>query len=490
MAREKKVYPNNFATKFGAGSMAMMNVAGAALMTSTFMLYLTDYAGLGAWGASLATVVLLIGRIVDAVNDPLQGMIMDRAKTTKFGKYRRFCLNSTIITALSIIILFNLPKSFTGSPVLVTIWVLVFYLAYDFGTSFFANIALIQTVSDSDVVRSSLLTWARVVGTVIAVPMSFFISSVMAVNAGVNDLHKSFGITTIIWILPIAIISILGTLLIKEGKSSVKEQDDSKISFKDFFRMIKQNKPLQVVLSAALFVGFVWTLLFATGSYYIKWAYCADFVTGEVDNAKYGMLAGMMGLMQLIPILGAAMLSPFLIKKLGSAIKVLKVSLVITSVMCLVMYILQLVGLLQTNITIYVIVQFLIQFGVGLLNIPAMSLSMEAMDYNLYISGDSKSGMVAAATRLLEKLQGALSASLIGFVLVIVGYSVDSKTGAFLGDLSAIPGMLNNFMLVSGLVPAVLCFIAILIYRKYPITNEVRAEMKAAIAAKKSTIKG
>lgn len=61
----------------------MLSVAATALMQTKFMSYLTDYARIGAWGATLGTVLLLVGRIVDIINDPLQGWIMDNAKTTK-----------------------------------------------------------------------------------------------------------------------------------------------------------------------------------------------------------------------------------------------------------------------------------------------------------------------------------------------------------------------------------------------------------------------
>ena len=38
---------------------------------------------------------------------------------------------------------------------------------------------------------------------------------------------------------------------------------------------------------------------------------------------------------------------------------------------------------------------------------------------------------------------------------------------------------LNWFIVIMGLVPAVLGIISVLIYRKYPVTNAVRREMKS-----------
>ena len=80
-------------------------------MTSMFMLYLTDYSGIGAWAAVLGTVLLLVGRIVDTVDDPLQGWIMDRTRPGKFGKYKPYIILSILLTAVALLALYCLPEA-------------------------------------------------------------------------------------------------------------------------------------------------------------------------------------------------------------------------------------------------------------------------------------------------------------------------------------------------------------------------------------------
>ena len=72
-----------FKEYFGTAAMGLTDGLSAALITSFFMIYLTDYAGLGAFGAVMGSSVLLLSRIFDAVNDPIEGWIMDRAKVGK-----------------------------------------------------------------------------------------------------------------------------------------------------------------------------------------------------------------------------------------------------------------------------------------------------------------------------------------------------------------------------------------------------------------------
>ncbi len=124
----KKVKDPNrlrFADYFGTTAMAVCEGITAALMTSWFMVYLTDYAGLGAWGATLGTALLMFGRLFDAVNDPIEAWIMDRAKVGKHGKYKPFILLSTLMMMLGVSALFFIPEGITGNPVLVSIWVIV-----------------------------------------------------------------------------------------------------------------------------------------------------------------------------------------------------------------------------------------------------------------------------------------------------------------------------------------------------------------------------
>lgn len=75
---------------FGATALSTVNGLCTVFMSSMFMQYMTDYAGLGAMGATLATSLLLFARIFDAVDDPVQGLLMDRGKRTKIGKYKPF----------------------------------------------------------------------------------------------------------------------------------------------------------------------------------------------------------------------------------------------------------------------------------------------------------------------------------------------------------------------------------------------------------------
>ncbi len=115
MRKNKVKNPEAVGAKECIGVTALSTMGGVAaiFMSTMFMQYMTDYAGLGAWGASLATILLLVARLFDAVDDPIQGFIMDSGKVGKHGKYKPFFMISIIMTAVGTILLYALPDGIT-----------------------------------------------------------------------------------------------------------------------------------------------------------------------------------------------------------------------------------------------------------------------------------------------------------------------------------------------------------------------------------------
>lgn len=485
--KSKKKYPQDFKTMFGLSTMGLMSVAGASFMTSLFMLYLTDYAGIGAMAAVLGTVLLLVGRIVDAADDPLQGWIMDSARVTKIGKYKPFCLISTVTILIAIIALYNIPAAVVKSPALIVLWVVLFYLIYDIGISFYAAEPLKQTLSEDMNVRAQMAMWPRIVGMLGAVPFAFFLAMTTGLNQRIGNMNRAFSLMTIILIVPIALISLIGTLLVKEGKySHFETEKQPKLSVKDIFLMLKTNEPLKAQFWAVLFSGFIWTMVFATATYYVKWAYCADLATGAIDSGKFALFTTIMGAMQMLPLLLGAFIGPVLIRRLGDLVKTAKLSMMASVVIGVLFFIMKLVGLLELSPAIFFSMLFLQLLATGINFVPGMNIWLECMDYGVYKTGKTTSALVDAMRKFLEKAQTALSSAMVGGILIAIGYQVDSVTDTYVGDLSAIPGMLNWFMVVSALLPAMLALVAYLIYRyKYPITPEIRAEMVQELKKRK-----
>lgn len=465
-------------TYLGATGMGACDGITSALMTSWFLVYLTDYAGIGTYAAVLGSIILVVARVFDAVNDPLEGMIINRAKASKLGKYKPFILLSVLMTAIGVCSLFFIPRGVAERPVLVTIWIILFYLIYDVGYSFYTPNLLLRTLTLDDGQRGKLMIGPRILGIAMGMISSSIVNIATNINEDIGNMHTSFGLTVLAFVGGFAIVSLLGTAALKEKYHSTSEEEGTDVTIKDFFTVFKGNKAMRVQITSSIFSGFIWNFLFATMLYYIKWGLCTDLTTGIVNQELYGTMSMVASLLMLIPlIIGTAIANP-LMKLFKSAIRLRKVLLLTEAISGGVMYILHLTGVLSAAPMLFLACAAVTTFAIGICYIPDAVIEIECMDYETYLNGKDRSAVMYSFGKFLGKAQSALATAVIGFLLTAIGYVVDSETDQFIGELSAIPGMLNGFVVICGLVPCVCGLIAWFIMRRYPITDAIRAEMK------------
>lgn len=475
----KKVKDPNrlrFKDYFGATAMAAVEAVGACIMTSLFMMYLTDYSGLGKMGAVLGSTVLVFARFFDAVNDPLEGWLMDRAKVGKHGKYRPFLLLSTILIAVGLIGLFSIPGGENANIVVVGAWVIVSYLLYDVGVAFFALNPMLRTMTINPDERGKLLIGPRMMSMLVGMVGAALISIISGVNESIGNMQTSFTIVITGFVGVGAVISVIGLALVKEKYHAEPDSED-KVKLTDIFGMLKTNGALRIRLLDALFSGFIWTFLFATMNYYVKWAYCADLTTGAVDTAKMGILTLIAAMLMFVPLIIGTFIATPLMKKFGSPIKFHRFLILAQSIPCLVLFVLEIIGVLRMSPIPFFACAFVVTVAIGADFIPGETLNIECMDYEIYKNGRDRSALCNACNKFLNKAQSAVSTVMVSAVLMAIGYEVDSVTDTFLGDLSAIPTMLTWFIVVMGLIPGILGIIAWLFLKKYPVTDEIRADM-------------
>ena len=141
----------------------------------------------------------------------------------------------------------------------------------------------------------------------------------------------------------------------------------------------------------------------------------------------------------------------------------------------------QMVGLLTTVPALFFITLFIMATGVGSDFVPQSMVEMEIMDYNIYKTGKDRSALTMVVGSFIVKAQSALSAAIIGAVLMAIGYNVDPVTSEYMGELSQIPTMLNWFIVIMGLVPAILGVLSALILRAYPIKDDERRKIRECL---------
>lgn len=475
--------PNKLTGKsyLGASLLSSTNGLTASLMSTFFMLYLTDYSGLGAYAASLGSAILVFARVFDAVNDPLEGWIIQRAKPGKNGKYRNFTWLSLLLSTIGVILMFWIPQAIVNTPVMVTIYIIVAYLLYDIGGSFFVPDLIYRSMTLDEKERGRMYVWPRMVVMLWGMIASAMISIVTAVNVAIGNLHTSFGITVCIVTVLAAIVSFIGSLMIKE-KYIAAEEEAERVGIKDMLLILKENVPFRIKLCAGLFGGFVYTLMYATSTYYAKWAYCADLTTGAVDTAKFGTYTLLISMISFTPLIVGTFVGNPLTKAMKEPQRAMILLYAIQGGSLGLLFILHIIGLLPKMPVIFFVCLVIAAFAMGAIFPPQGIMNLETMDYDIYKNDKDRAAIQNAVSKVIEKAQSALATAIVGMSLTAVGYIVDSETDVFLGNLNKMPVMLTMFAVIFGLAPLFCSAMAILFFRKYPINNKVREEMKAALA--------
>ena len=467
----------SFRDHLGVTLLAVLEGAAGALMTNLFMLFLTDYAGLGSWAAAFGTGLMLVSRILDGFSSIAGGMVIDRAKSTRFGKYRPFFLLSILETVIGLTAMFLIPEKLSPFPVWAGVWIVLFYIVYSAGFAFSASMPLYRAITDNPEGRRKLLIGPRMAMLAVGVVSSFVLRAIAAVNQTVGNMHTSFGIVIAVLMASSGLLSLFGLYLVREKQeaddgSGSPSAEDERVRFREVFTLLKQNDALRIRVFSMFFSGFVWSLLFAAATYYLKWNFCTNLETGEVNTTLLGTLSLIQGMCAIVPMIIGTFVAGALMKRAGGAKRITLILLAVQTAACGILALLHFTGLM--NPVFFTILLVIVSSTIGLSYIPSGVMNMEIMDYQVWKFGTDRSALCSSFEKFISKTQQALSTSMIGGLLILIGYEVDSVTDTFLGELSSIPRMMDGMALIMGLIPCVFGLISFLIMLKYPNMEEMR----------------
>lgn len=477
--------PDSFRNILGFSTVIFSNTF-ATTVLGIFMLFITDYSGIDSlvgqvgYAAGFATIFLLLTRIVDAVDDPLQGWLMDSAKESKFGKYRTFGIIGTILVTVGAIMLFALPTAVKAAPALLWVWCIVGYLLLETGSAMSIATPILQKSTTDAKVRTKITSFIRFAIVIAAIPATFFVTIVEAVAANGGDLGATATKIAVIFALAFAAITFIGIALIREPfhPAAVSGEEKKKLGVKEIGTMLKVNKPMWAH-NIAYFIGNMnYTISASVMAYFLKWYFCADLTTGVVDGVTFASLTGIYGLVTLLPNFLAPLTSPLLIKFTKSVDKAMQFCMTMIAVLFVIVYLLAITGILKTMPIVFFLLYFLIMMPSGMGAIFNLLLNIDCADYAEYQTGMNMTAITNSVSNVCTKAQNAIGGVIPGILLMMVGYSVDSVTGAYVGDLAKLPQMVSGLSVVAALIPAVLALTCALLYKfTYKVTPEFRQEI-------------
>ena len=438
----KKIDKNNdisIKTLFTYSSGSLGNNMIYALINSYLLIFLTDNFGVGA--AAVGTL-FLVARVIDAITDPIMGVIVDNTNT-KIGKSRPYLFAIPIFISITTIMCFSTPDLSYNNKI---IWIYVAYILW--GISFTAMDipywSLSANITRSSEGKTKIVTSARTVayvGSFIIFTLTIPLVSLLGSWTKVAIIYVCFA-SIFIWITAFGI---------REINTSDTTKKKEKQGFKQFINLLKTNKPLRIVLLSMLVLELSGSIKNTISIYYIKYNFNSEMMIPVVSSI--GMVASILG----------GLISPYLTKKLGKRNTAL-LGLLVSAVGSLLIFILSYSSLYKM-----IVINFICGVFDGAGYITLTSMVADCVEYGEWKTGHRSEGMIFSLNIFKSKISSAIGGSLCGYILAYIGYEANSYQSIF---------TLNGIHIIQTIIPCVIIIISFLLLRRY---NLSEAEYEAIV---------
>lgn len=263
-----------------------------ALVATFFLTYVQYAVGLSVAQFSVIGIILIIGRIWDAVNDPIMGAIIENTKS-RWGKFKPWILIGALLTAVVIVLMFNWRPMGNGGWNYVIFFAVIYFLwEIAFTMNDISYWSMLPALTTDEKERNNVTTLAVVFAGVGA----------FAANAGINFLTvgnaiKGYSMVSIIIAIFLIGCQLLTVFGVKQtvqttgdlATSSEVNKAAEKVTIKKMFRVIKNNDQLLWIILAMLLYNFGSGLLVALGYNFIYMELGYDGFLALVFVACFGV---------------------------------------------------------------------------------------------------------------------------------------------------------------------------------------------------------
>ncbi|BCX13217.1 MAG: MFS transporter [Thermosynechococcus sp.] len=454
--------PLSLSTKLAFGAGDLGTAITANLQVFFLMVFLTNVAGLNA---GLAGSVLMIGKIWDAMNDPIIGYLSDRTPVGKWGRRHLWMMAAAIPFGLSFFLNWWVPT--TDQGLLFGYYVLIGLLFNTFYTA--VNLpytALTPELTEDYNERTSLnsFRFAFSIGGSIG---SLLLAQVVFQN--IPDPQAQYlilgGIAAVLSVLPIY-WCVWGTRQrVQAFERRIPTPEQRHLPLKTQLRLVFSNRPFLYVMGIYLCS---WLAVQITAS--LIPFFIGDWL--QMSAAAYTQVA--------LTVQGTAMIMLFVwsavSRRLGKkAVYFMGMSLWIIAQAGL--------FLLQPGQTALVyICAILAGFGVATAYLIPWSMIPDVIDLDELQSGQRREGIFYAFMVLLQKIGLALGLFLVGQALQGAGY-ISTVAGAPAPVQP--PSALLAIRIAIGPLPTFFLIVGMILAYLYPITHAVHQGILLQLHAKR-----
>lgn len=417
------------------------------LIQAIWMYYLlyfyTDVFGISGTAAG---TLLLVARIWDAVNDPIMGVLADRSKVRKTGKYRPFVLIMPIPLIIFAVLSFTTPNLMTTGKL---IWAYVTYIGT--GMAFTAygvpHQAMLSTLTHDPDERNSMVSIMAFLSTAAYTVASYFALPLVSILGHGSDKAGFRNMMIVVCIVAegCALITFFAT-----KERYIPETEAASLS--DMAKAISSNKPLLILMISMLIGSIASMIPSAVGAYYII------YNLGRSDLVGLGLSIATVG-----SLVGVAM-SPMVMKWLGD-IKTILLAYGFILVVDLISFFFA-----PSSIPLFLVLVVLHGFAASMPSVVISANIVSTSDYAEWKTGVRCDGTAFALQNFGTKFGQAVAGGIGGFLLGMTGYVAGAETQS--------SATISGLAIVRFIVPAVLGVFAALVMLAYPLTTEKKAEIR------------
>ena len=424
-------------TKLSYGLGALGKDFACAPIYIFLMFYFTDVAGLSA---AFVGTIFLAARIIDAVTDPMMGVIVDNTRS-KFGKFRPWIVIGTMLNAIVLVGLFS-THMFEGTTLYIYAAAAYILWGLTYTIMDIPYWSMIPALSSERQEREKLVVWPRLFAS-----LAWFITGTYGLHI-VGELgngNQGDGFFNVAML--IAVLFVMSAFLIarnvKEKAAPVNAKPAEKFSFKDVLTIIGKNDQLKALIGTVLSFQIANLLVGGFAIYYFSYA---------LGNAElFPVYMAVAGAAEVAGVFLFPRIAAFLPRKL-----LWPIACGFPIISCVLLLLMGFIA--PANALMIGMAGAAIKFGVGIANALQTVMLADVVDYGEHKTGRRSESVIFSVQTMLVKFAGAAGGFIVGVGLSVVGYVPNVEQSA-----STIMGL--EFMMIG--LPAIMMTISGLIYQRY-----------------------
>ena len=471
---EKKYVSKKELVNFLAG-LSGQNLVYSLIGGSFFTYFMTDIA---LFPAITVSVLLIVMKVWDGINDPIVGSFIDRHTFKNGEKLRPFLKYTPLPVGVFTVLLFLVFSTNENLLWLRVSYFIIMYICWDLAYTVqdVSVWGITAAVSPNSSERDRFVQWSRTIGSMVYGAFSTVIP--MALEMIANAKGMSMSLVTLVF----AIIFGLGGSMLSYRCSYARERiavnkDDQQETLRESFMLLFKNKMLLLVTLSNLFgsLGFGISLV----TYFFKYEIPSDFLGNGIIGALglttiYFIITG-------LPSFIGMLFADWMKKRLGGYVNVLILIQVFNIVARAIAFF---VGFEGKRLWISMIIIGIGSIPSGASSIAQTSIFCDSIDYMEWKTGKRTEGITFSMQTSFTKISSGITSGLATLALHILGYKAIDNAANYLGtQTAAFDSWIWPLVVLTPAVASVL-FIIPLLFVNY--TKEKRALVESDLNARRN----